>query len=749
MIKKIIGNKRAFTLVELISTLTILMLIVGIAAISISGTYKKNKEKTDQIKINNILRGTEDYVIKNKIKLVANIPLYFSVSGLVQDNVLTADANDVLKEICKDQTACDVSNSYYIKALKLLDNQVKYTLITLEQFQSDTGIDIETLNTNWAVKYYPATPIVLKEKINQTIKFGIDRPVGLPLYNLFMKNIRYDILKEGSATNLYNNESVENFKTLENGNYSFLMDKALSPGNYQLTLKIDNEMGKTLVFNPITLIMNDGVAKPLITYVEEPPAIWYKDPVSFDAWGQREITGEYADTMLMTGTKTYGGVNTAVNNTFSNLQNTANKATITINTPGVHNINLTSKITTGNTNIVGDTRTFTVRYDNILPTVSVTASTVSWTKGNVTLTCTASDVDSGIASQTFTTKTVTTNGTHSCTAIDLAGNTKTVSYTVNNIDKTAPSCTSSGGSASWTSGSRTITGTCSDSGSGCSSSSISKSYSSEINTTKAGPGTVTDNVGNSTVCPNNQTVRIDKTAPTMTRFDLKKIVSGACTGALADNGWSNVNVCILPPPVYNAIEATDGGSGINRYQISTDGASWSDLPTAWDINNSMIYIQNAGAYYRYVRAVDNVGYASSAIKRYFNIDRTAPTVSYGQCRTTDATLKSGVNIVVSDLAPTTTKVYYGYNYTGGYPWAANFSAGPASNNLFEIHSLTGPAYPENVMSTSYKYIRLLVGGNSNSSYYRAGLEVIDAAGNRYSDVSPWYLYNNTSVGYCW
>ena len=87
------------------------------------------------------------------------------------------------------------------------------------------------------------------------------------------------------------------------------------------------------------------------------------------------------------------------------------------------------------------------------------------------------------------------------------------------VDKTAPTCTSSGGNTEWINatsnpGTVTITGTCSDAQSGCRETKITKDYSSDINSTTESPGTVYDNVGNSTVCPGNRTVKIDKINPT-------------------------------------------------------------------------------------------------------------------------------------------------------------------------------------------------------------------------------------------
>lgn len=89
------------------------------------------------------------------------------------------------------------------------------------------------------------------------------------------------------------------------------------------------------------------------------------------------------------------------------------------------------------------------------------------------------------------------------------------------VDKTPPSCTSFGGSSDWINkssnpGTITITGTCSDTNSGCREEKITKEYSTDIDSTTESPGTIYDNAGNSGTCPGNQTVRIDKTAPTCT-----------------------------------------------------------------------------------------------------------------------------------------------------------------------------------------------------------------------------------------
>ena len=96
-------------------------------------------------------------------------------------------------------------------------------------------------------------------------------------------------------------------------------------------------------------------------------------------------------------------------------------------------------------------------------------------------------------------------------------------------DWTPPTCSSSGGSERWVNSSSsnkstTLKGTCNDGNSGCVAGVESgKTYdgngnvywkiTKEGNWTGLSPGTVYDKAGNSTMCPGNQTVRHDWTAP--------------------------------------------------------------------------------------------------------------------------------------------------------------------------------------------------------------------------------------------
>ena len=141
----------------------------------------------------------------------------------------------------------------------------------------------------------------------------------------------------------------------------------------------------------------------------------------------------------------------------------------------------------------------------------------------------------------------------------------------------------SGGSTSWTTGSRTLKGTCSDTGgSGCTGN-VTRKFTDETNVTGQSPGTVYDIAGNSTTCPANQTVRIDKTAPTLTA----SIDNGFLGQAqLRENGkgktYSDIN---LTPPTISFIYS-DSGSGINTNSVSASCSATDNLGRKYSLSYS-------------------------------------------------------------------------------------------------------------------------------------------------------------------
>ena len=188
-----------------------------------------------------------------------------------------------------------------------------------------------------------------------------------------------------------------------------------------------------------------------------------------------------------------------------------------------------------------------VKIDLTKPSCTVSGGSTTWTSGSRTVTGKCSDTGgSGCKSDISYTYKGTAGKNYSITnagpdgagkggkVYDKAGNSAScaANQTVK-IDRKKPSCSVSGGSSTWTNSSRTVTGKCSDDGSGCKGN-ISYTYNGTANQnysiTNAGAagagkgGTVSDNVGNTTNCAANQTVRIDKKAPT-------------CTSSGGSSGW--------------------------------------------------------------------------------------------------------------------------------------------------------------------------------------------------------------------
>ena len=263
----------------------------------------------------------------------------------------------------------------------------------------------------------------------------------------------------------------------------------------------------------------------------------------------------------------------------------------------------------------------------------------TWTKNNVTVYAQCSDSGSGCKTSQSSGVLITgTTRTKSVSDIieDNAGNKTTCTGTVNAfIDQTPPSCTSSGGSNAWTNDSRTLVGTCSDRESGCKEN-VSWLINWQGSWTNLSPGTVYDNVGNSRVCPSNQTVKIDKTGPAKPSIVLYQADANLKPiGGYTSGSWTGQNILI------DINSLGDSGAGIDHYEYTVDGRSWNRIPTNDSDNTTLnTYVTNSRGnrtqLYFYIAwgmnssfniiAVDKVGNNSEASDTFtLRIDRTPPT----------------------------------------------------------------------------------------------------------------------------
>lgn len=215
----------------------------------------------------------------------------------------------------------------------------------------------------------------------------------------------------------------------------------------------------------------------------------------------------------------------------------------------------------GSSNRLGSS--LTIVGDTTPPTISASATKADgtpytageWTNQTVTVHFTCDDIGIGIAAcppdQVFSTDGIfTAEGT----ATDRANNTSSASLGPIRIDKTAPTITAttitSPNAAGWYNSNVTVHFACVDSGSGsgipeaaCPADQI---LSAEGAAVSSAARTVTDAAGNTSASSNIVTVKIDKTAPTIT---------AAATTSPNASGWYTGNVTVH-------FTCTDTGSGI-------------------------------------------------------------------------------------------------------------------------------------------------------------------------------------------
>ena len=360
----------------------------------------------------------------------------------------------------------------------------------------------------------------------------------------------------------------------------------------------------------------------------------------------------------------------------------------------------------------------TVKIDKAAPTCTSSGGNSNWTNGNITLNGTCSDTGGSNCKEnitkTFNSNTNTTKASPG-TVYDNAGNsTPCPSNQTVKIDKTAPTCTSGGGNSNWTNGNRTLTGTCSDTGgSGCKED-ISKTFRTNTNTTAASPGTVYDNAGNSTPCPSNQTVKIDKTAPTCTSSGGNPNWTNGnrtLTGTCSDQGGSGCrgNVTQRFTDTINTTTASPGTVYDNAGNSATCPANQivrvdHEVPNVCTISASADAIYDTSGLqktasgqvlYPYVYDIGELGVTLNAGDRHSGINSSATTTS------TDIKYYNSSGTQVSAL---NTEGYMVYKVTKNiFDYAGNKTT--CSNQFYVLTSPAGQRIPV-IVSNGNKVVTL-------------------------------------------
>ncbi len=197
----------------------------------------------------------------------------------------------------------------------------------------------------------------------------------------------------------------------------------------------------------------------------------------------------------------------------------------------------------------------TIKRDATAPTITLVDRTAAnsngWNNSNVTVNWSCSDATSGVvaasASQTVSNEGANQTATGTCT--DNAGNSASATQNSINIDKTAPTisaaATTNPNANGWYKSDVTVHFTCADNLAGVTNCPADQVLSSEGAAVASTAQTITDLAGNSSAASNVVTVKLDKSAPT---------ISAAATTQPNANGWYKSDVTVH----FTCVDALSG-----------------------------------------------------------------------------------------------------------------------------------------------------------------------------------------------
>lgn len=459
IIKKVNQASLSFTLIELLAVILVLAIILMISLPNIFNMVEKNKLKKYNLLIDSIEDSARLYVNEKKDELES----WFLAGGVYYVTIKELNFKGLLKEsLVNPLTNKTITDTKKVFIYPDNDNVLVYCFE-----DRDCAFDVELL------------PIIILHGDNPMIlNLGISyQELGAIAKDGYGKDLNVEI--SGTVnSNQMGTYYIDYFAIDEEGHQAFAQREvqvveyiiptvAFSP-------KGNNNYSKT--YNSKVTVTKGSVAIQSLKYL----------------WNELD---SMSDENAFTTTFNSGGI---------------------LNTPagltGSYYLWILVTDTLDNTYFV---KSDVFNLDNTPPSCTSKGGSSPWTKNNVTITGECSDLESGCKGDVSKTFSTTTNGAYSPgTVEDKAGNKTICPNQTVKVDKTAPSCASSGGSSSWTKNNVTITGKCSDLESGCKGD-VSKTFNTDTNGSYS-PGIVEDNVGNKTTCP-TQTLRIDKTAPTITQ----------------------------------------------------------------------------------------------------------------------------------------------------------------------------------------------------------------------------------------
>lgn len=500
-------NKKGFTLVELLITITVLGIIMAIAIPLLTKLTSNSKE-------------TQSEVFKDSLL----------VAGRLYNDSYEDDTFGVKSYGCAKVPYSKLLKKGLVKPLESNNFECGYTVVKEDGSEEDSsGIIIRKVKD----KYYYETIMFCKDK-NKSANEVDDYVSGT-------EKVYYYKIDSNYCDENANDDTTPPTVYYTNTNYRYFYNNSNLP---EPRIKVMDSGTGLINKISVNADWSDGATK----HEELLFSLKYGAGAGSTNWKKIQLPSE------LTSATANGTFNLKI--TEKNVSDMANNRIDSSNRNnyivpygnGAISAFHPQKITSGQSNIITTPDTF--RVENKVPEISVTLKTGStvinnagqWVNSNVTPTISMNDGTTGVISGLYklekkvgngswsaiwtnttfnntdaknktlndTTQSSEQNQTYYYRVTDWAGNSKEVNVKIQ-IDKTPPTCAWTGESTSWTNANRTITVTGSDSFSGINNSYKTKSWPYSTTTkTAALSYTIRDNAGNTTNCSKTANVYVDK-----------------------------------------------------------------------------------------------------------------------------------------------------------------------------------------------------------------------------------------------
>ena len=470
-----IKNESGFTMIELLATITILGILMGVAIGAVSWILDLNEKRYYSTLEKNVALAAESYYADHRAPLPSAIgqSRKLLLKTLVEQKYLP-DVLDYGKGDCTASLESYVVVTKYSKKDYLYN--VYFDCPAYKTRQEDAIKDLSiTINFDYDDKK------VKESKVNIKINSTEDNKIA---------SYEYIIYKDGQ--NVYNSENVS-AGYVDNINRQVKL-KDYVPGNIRIVVTAYDMYGNKKTKEKEVAIYNNGL-----------PECGTESPV-YNKWTNAK------DAKRKVTIKCVNGDITCLRRNYSET--------------------FTSDMKTGYITITGTNNQekkcpVGVYIDKTPPVCGSNDGSKVWTNKNRTVKVQCSDATSGCTKENGYSKTFSKTTQEGKIEIkDNAGNTKECEVDVY-VDKTPPKCVVTKENNSWTNKDVTVEVQCTDGESGCKKSTYSEVITS---TTKTKTITVSDKAGNTATCTAN--AYVDKSKPTVPTSEIRINNS---TGAIQKN----------------------------------------------------------------------------------------------------------------------------------------------------------------------------------------------------------------------